>query len=65
MSRSFTNDGVVIAKAVRDHLNSWDKLPVQIMLEDLGKDVPSMMLQQLSAAEKKKTYVNALMCNEI
>lgn len=58
MSRSFTNDGVVIAKAVRDHLNSWDKLPVQIMLEDLGKDVPSMMLQQLSAAEKKKTYVN-------
>ena len=58
MARTFTNDGVVIAKAVRDHLNTWDKLPVQVMLEDLGKDVPSMMLKQLSAAEKKKTYIN-------
>ena len=58
MARVYTNDGVIIAKAVRDHLNTWEKLPVQIMLEDLGTDVPSMMIQQLSAAEKKRAYIN-------
>lgn len=58
MARVFTNDGVLIAKVMKDHLNSWPKKPVTIMLEDLGKSVPSMMIQQLSAAEKKREYVN-------
>lgn len=58
MARVFTNDGVLIAKVMKDHLNGWPKKPVTIMLEDLGKEVPSMMLQQLSAAEKKREYVN-------
>ena len=40
-------------------LNTWPDKPVaEIFLEDLGKDAPSMMLQQLSAAEKKKEYIN-------
>lgn len=58
MQRIFTNDGVLIAKVMRDHLNTWQKRPVNFLLEDLGKEVPSLMLQQLSAAEKKKSYVN-------
>lgn len=58
MAQIFTNDGVYIAKAMKDHLNSWDRKPVAIKLEDLGKEVPSMMLQQLAASEKKKTYIN-------
>ena len=58
MARVFTNDGVLIAKVMKDHLNGWPKKPVTIMLEDLGKEVPSMMLQQLAAAEKKREYVN-------
>lgn len=58
MQRVFTNDGVLIAKVMRDHLNTWQKRPVNFLLEDLGKEVPSLMLQQLSAAEKKKSYIN-------
>lgn len=58
MARVFTSDGVLIAKVMRDHLNKWKKKPTTIKLEDLGKDVPSMMLQQLAAAEKKREYVN-------
>lgn len=58
MQRIFTNDGVLIAKVMRDHLNTWQKRPVNFLLEDLGKEVPSLMLQQLSAAEKKKSYIN-------
>ena len=54
-----TNDGVYLAKAMKTLLNKWPKKPVaEIFLEDLGKSTPSMMLQQLSAAEKKKEYIN-------
>lgn len=58
MENLFTNDGVLIAKVMRNHINTWSKKPTNIFLEDFGKDVPSMMIQQLSAAEKKKSYVN-------
>lgn len=58
MQRVFTNDGVLIAKVMRDHLNTWQKRPANFLLEDLGKEAPSLMLQQLSAAEKKKSYIN-------
>ncbi len=58
MDRVITNDGVLIAKVMRDHLNGWPQRPATIMLEDLKKDVPSMMIQQLAAAEKKREYVN-------
>lgn len=56
--RDFTSDGVIIAKVMRDHLNTWQEKPVIFLLEDLGKAVPSIMLQQLASAEKKKSYVN-------
>lgn len=58
MARIFTTDGVLIAKAMRDFLNSWPSKPMDIGLEDFKKEAPSMMLQQLAAAEKKKTYIN-------
>lgn len=58
MARIFTNDGVYIAKVMKDHLNTWHKKPAPVLLEDLGKDVPSMMLQQLASAEKKTSYID-------
>lgn len=56
--RVYTNDGVMIARVMKDLLNSWQKKPVEIQLNDIGTRVPGMMLQQLAAAEKKKAYVN-------
>lgn len=58
MPKVYTTDGIILAKVMRDHLNGWPNKPTEIKLEDLGKTVPSMMLQQLSAAEKLKQYVN-------
>ena len=52
MAKIFTSDGVYIAKSVKDHLNTWEKKPADILLEDFEKEAPSMMLQQLAAAEK-------------
>lgn len=54
----YTNDGIYLAAVMRDHLNSWEDRPADFMLEDLGTKVPSLMLQQLASAEKKKAYVN-------
>ena len=56
--RIYTNDGVYIAKALRDHLNRWQGKPALINLEDFGSEVPSMMLQQLSGAYKKRAYID-------
>lgn len=54
-----TNDGVYLVKAIKRLLNAWPQKPVsEIYFEDLGRDAPSMMFQQLSAAEKKREYVN-------
>ena len=58
MAKIYTNDGVYIAKALKDHLNSWAGKPASIYLEDFGSEVPSMMLQQLSGAYKRKAYIN-------
>ena len=58
MAKIYTNDGVYLAKALRDHLNGWVDKPALINLEDFGSEVPSMMLQQLSGAYKKKSYIN-------
>ena len=58
MSRIYTNDGVYLAKALKDHLNSWHGKPALINLEDFGGEVPSMMLQQLSGAYKKRAYID-------
>ncbi len=58
MAKVYTNDGVMLAKIMRDHLNLWPDRPADITLEDFGRETPAMMLQQLAAAEKKRSYVN-------
>lgn len=58
MPKIFTADGPQIARQMRIHLNRWSKKPAEILLEDLGKKVPSMMLQQLASAEKKRSYID-------
>ena len=58
MANVVTSDGVYIAKAMKTLLNSWPDKPAPILLEDLGKEATSMMLQQLAAAEKRREYVN-------
>ena len=56
--RIFTNDGVLISKVMRDLIASWPRIPVKLLMEDPGREGPCMVLQQLSAAEVLKTYVN-------
>lgn len=58
MPRVFPSDSVLLVNAMREHLNSWPEKPATFLIEDLGKNIPSLMLQQLSAAQKKKVYVN-------
>ena len=56
--RIYTTDGVYIAAALIDHLNSWADKPCEIKLEDFSKHPPSMMMQQLSGSYKLRSYVN-------
>ncbi len=58
MAKQYTNDGVLLARVMRDHLNTWPDKPSNILLEDFGRETPAIMLQQLAAAEKKRSYVN-------
>lgn len=58
MARFYESDNVLIPRAVRDHLNAWPEKPVSIAVEDTGTTLPAMMVQQLAAAEKKKSYIN-------
>lgn len=58
MAKFYESDNTLIPRAIRDHLNSWPDKPVDISVEDAGKSLPAMMLQQLAAAERKKTYIN-------
>lgn len=54
----YTDAGVYIAKAMLEFLNKWPDKPSDILLEDFAKKPPSMMLQQLSGAYKKRMYVD-------
>lgn len=58
MAHIYTADGASLATAMTEHLNSWEPKPATVLLEDLEDKAPSMMLQQLGAAEKVKTYIN-------
>jgi len=58
MAQFYQSDNILIPKVMRDHINTWENLPVSIKLEDTGKTVPSMMIQQLAATTKKRKYVN-------
>ena len=58
MAQFYQSDNILIPKVMRDRINTWENLPVSIKLEDTGKTVPSMMIQQLAATTKKRKYVN-------
>lgn len=58
MARIYENDGVYVAKVMRDYLNTWSKKPCEVKLEDFEKDPVSLMMQQLSGTAKKVQYVN-------
>ena len=58
MARIYENETVYVAKVMKDYLNTWDKKPCEILLEDFSKNPPSMIMQQLSGSVKKKEYVN-------
>lgn len=54
----YCNDGVILAQVMLEHLNEWPDKPAEILLGDLEKRPPSMMLQELAAAEVRRRYVN-------
>ena len=54
----YTNDGVLLSRVMREHLNKWPERPSDVMLEDHSRELPSMMLQQLAAAKVKRAYIN-------
>ncbi len=58
MAHFYVPENLLIPKVMRDHLNTWDKKPVEISAEEAGKTVPAMMIQQLASVEKKKQYIN-------
>lgn len=58
MSKTYTNDGVLLIDIMRKHLNKWPDKPATVKIEDFDRDTPSMMIQQLAAAEKRSSYIN-------
>lgn len=58
MPTTYSTDGVILAKVMRDYLNTWAKRPCDIRLEELTNKTPCMMLQQLSSAEVLRNYIN-------
>lgn len=54
----YTVDGNTIVKSMHTFLNTWPNKSVDIRLEGFTKNPPSMMLQQLARAVKKRAYVN-------
>lgn len=58
MARIFNNDGKYIAQAVLELVNTWDKKPCPIRLEELGENPPAMAIQPLQRAEVVRRYVD-------
>lgn len=58
MAKFYQSDATLILRVIRDHINTWDELPMDLKLEDVGKSIPSMMIQQLASIAKKRKYVN-------
>lgn len=58
MGKIYCNDGVILARVMLDHINTWPKRPADCVLEDLDVEPPSLVLQQLAGAEVKRRYIN-------
>ena len=56
---TFNSDGVLLSRVMRNHIDTWTDKPSKVFFEAFDKKtVPAIMLQQLSAAEVKKSYIN-------
>lgn len=59
MGKVYCNDGVILAKVVRDHINdNWTKKPATLILGDFAHKPPSLMLQELAHAEIIRPYID-------
>lgn len=59
MGKVYCNDGVMLAKVIRDHINEkWHEKPATLILGDFAQGVPSLMLQELAHAEIIRPYIN-------
>jgi len=59
MGKVYCNDGVMLAKVIRDHINeNWKQKPAKIVLGDFAQSPPSLMLQELAHAEVVRPYIN-------
>lgn len=58
MAKFYESENVLILRELRKHLNAWPNKPTEIQAEVAGKTTPAMMMQQLAAVERKRTYVN-------
>lgn len=53
-----SNDSVIIEQSMLEFLNAWPDKSLEIKLDELDKEEPSMMFQPLSGTKKTKIYVN-------
>lgn len=59
MAKLYNNDGVILAKVVRDHINEhWDNKPTQLVIGDFAQSPPSLMLQEVAHAEVTRPYID-------
>lgn len=59
MAKLYCNDGVMLAKVVRDHINTnWHQKPTKVILGDFAQAPPSLMLQELAHAEILRQYID-------
>ena len=59
MGKVYCNDGVILAKVVRDYINTnWAAKPALVVLGDFAHKPPSLMLQELAQAEIKRPYID-------
>lgn len=52
-----TNDGIYLSGLMLDFINTFERKPAQVNLEEFSEEVPSMVLQQLSSAVIEKQYI--------
>lgn len=59
MAKVYNNDGVILAKVVRDHINEhWHSKPATVVIGDFAQEPPSLMLQELAHAEVTRPYID-------
>ena len=52
-----TNDGIYLTGIMLDFINTFDRKPANVNLEEFSDEIPSMVMQQLSSAVIEKQYM--------